>query len=346
MSYLQIKSLCKQWNDKTAVDNIEFSVNQGEFIALLGPSGCGKSTTLKMIAGLESPSSGSIFLEGKDITDLAPGKRGLSMVFQSYALFPHLTVEENILFGLKARKVPKTEQRSRLVYALSCVDLEEHAFKKPGQLSGGQCQRVALARAIVSQAPLCLMDEPLSNLDARLRHEMRSEIRSLQQKLGLTVLYVTHDQTEAMSMADKIILMNHGRIEQIASPEALYRTPNSDFAAKFIGTPPMNLLTSDHCIVGIRPEDVRPDEQGYLAKVIYSDYQGSETRVEAELINQFSGQRISLMVPGHQVYSPEHVITINWLAAKEHYFSHENGQRMAIHPPVINSQLKDQSHVA
>ena len=212
---LKVEEISRRYGELTVVDKLSFTVNEGEFVALLGPSGCGKSTSLKMIAGLETPDSGAIELEGRDITQLSPGERKLAMVFQSYALFPHLKVEENILFGLQARKVPKAEQRKRLDSVVELVGLGDHLQKRPGQLSGGQCQRVALARAIVAQAKLCLMDEPLSNLDAKLRNEMRTEIRALQQRLGMSVIYVTHDQVEAMSMADRIVLMNDGKIEQI-----------------------------------------------------------------------------------------------------------------------------------
>ena len=198
---LKVDGISRSYGDLKVVDQLSFTVNEGEFVALLGPSGCGKSTSLKMIAGLEVPDEGSIHLDGRDITQLSPGDRKLAMVFQSYALFPHLKVEENILFGLQARKVPKNEQKKRLDSVVELVGLGDHLQKKPGQLSGGQCQRVALARAIVAQAKLCLMDEPLSNLDAKLRNEMRTEIRALQQRLGMSVIYVTHDQVEAMSMA-------------------------------------------------------------------------------------------------------------------------------------------------
>ncbi len=204
---LRVDGISRRYGELTVVDKLSFTVNEGEFVALLGPSGCGKSTSLKMIAGLEMPDEGNIELDGRDITQLSPGERKLAMVFQSYALFPHLKVEENIIFGLQARKVPKDEQKRRLDSVVELVGLGDHLQKKPGQLSGGQCQRVALARAIVAQAKLCLMDEPLSNLDAKLRNEMRTEIRALQQRLGMSVIYVTHDKGEPMSVCDRMGVM-------------------------------------------------------------------------------------------------------------------------------------------
>ena len=283
---LIVESINKSYDGKSAVEDLNFVVEDGEFLALLGPSGCGKSTSLKMIAGLEIPDSGKIILDDRDITHLDPGKRKLAMVFQSYALFPHLSVEENILFGLKARKVNKLEQKKRLDSVIELVALTEQLKKKPSQLSGGQCQRVALARAIVAEADLCLMDEPLSNLDTKLRNEMRVEIRALQQRLGMSVIYVTHDQVEAMSMADRIVLMNDGKIEQIGLPEQLYNQPETKFTAQFIGSPPMNIMYSNGETVGVRPEHIIITEQGLEAKVTGCDYHGADTIVLAELARQ------------------------------------------------------------
>src|SRR5512146_2165997 len=211
-------------------------------LVLLGPSGCGKSTTLRLIAGLEAATAGRIAIGGVDVTDRPPAERRISMVFQSYALFPHLSVAENIVFGLKVRGLPKAEREARLAHVAELVGLSEQLGRKPSQLSGGQRQRVALARAVIAENRICLMDEPLSNLDAQLRHGMRVEIRALQQRLGMTVVYVTHDQVEAMSMADRVVLIREGRIEQEGTPEELYAKPATMFAARFIGTPGMNLV--------------------------------------------------------------------------------------------------------
>ncbi|MTI10103.1 ABC transporter ATP-binding protein [Curvivirga aplysinae] len=326
MSFISIQNLTKSWGEAPAVNDMSFDVAAGEFLALLGPSGCGKSTTLMMLAGLENPTDGQIHFNQKNVTDLAPGKRKISMVFQSYALFPHLSVKENILFGLKARHVDPAERNKRLSEVLELVDLGAHMDKKPGQLSGGQCQRVALARAIVSHAPICLMDEPLSNLDAKLRNEMRSEIRSLQKKLGLTVIYVTHDQIEAMSMADRVALLNKGCIEQIGRPEELYDQPATDFVAGFIGHPPMNLIPDEETILGIRPEHIRLDEsEGISSKVVNCDYHGANTLISTK----FCGHILNFMIQGHRQYPAGHTLKLNWDRGQAHYFSRTTGQRMA-----------------
>ncbi len=276
---IELESVSKSWGDVCAVDHVSFTASAGELLVVLGPSGCGKSTILRLIAGLESISAGTIRIAGNDVTGLPPAKRNISMVFQSYALFPHLNVAENIVFGLKVRKLDSAERQRRLERAMELLGLQGLLERKPAELSGGQRQRVALGRAIVSEAPVCLMDEPLSNLDAKLRHEMRREIRTLQQRIGITMIYVTHDQVEAMTMADKIVLLKAGHIEQFAPPDELYARPATLFAAGFIGTPPMNLLTlkvpevahwaqraldgglpgddPQELVMGVRPEKIR-----------------------------------------------------------------------------------------
>lgn len=324
-TFLRVSDLCRYYDDVAAVKNVSFDVSEGEFVALLGPSGCGKSTTLKMIAGLEQPDKGSIEIEGKNVLDKSPGKRQLSMVFQSYALFPHLSVKENILFGLKARRVPKSEQKKRLEAAVDMVDLGPHISKKPAQLSGGQSQRVALARSIVSNAPLCLMDEPLSNLDTKLRADMRSEIRSLQKQLNLTVIYVTHDQIEAMSMADKIILLNQGGIEQAAEPEEFYNCPQTMFVASFIGHPPMNLIEQNGTVLGVRPEHVSLVERdGYDAVIQECDYQGSETIISAN----YQGSIIKASLAGKRTLPEGATVKLRWEPENEHMFDRNSGYRL------------------
>src|SRR5688500_19626836 len=239
---IALDHVTKRFGAVKAVDGVSFRAEKGKFVVLLGPSGCGKSTLLRLIAGLEDVTDGKILIEGRDVTALDPTKRRISMVFQSYALFPHLTVAENIVFGLRVRRLPAAERAQRLARVAELVGLTERLEHKPHALSGGQRQRVALARAIVSQNPICLMDEPLSNLDAQLRHDMRVEIRALQRRLGITVVYVTHDQVEAMSMADHVVLLREGHIEQEGTPAELYARPATTFAARFIGTPAMNLV--------------------------------------------------------------------------------------------------------
>ncbi len=295
MSRLAINALTKKWGKVTGLSEVSFTVSEGSLTVLLGPSGCGKSTILRLIAGLDTATSGSILIGNKDICTMDPSKRGVSMVFQSYALFPHLSVRENILFGLKVRKIKKKEQENRLRDAADMVGLSDLLDRRPSQLSGGQRQRVALARSIVSRRKVCLMDEPLSNLDAKLRAEMREEICALQHRLGLTMVYVTHDQVEAMTMADQVILLNAGRIVQAGSPSALYDRPCAVFAAKFMGAPPMNLFGYDRRtapavlqsawmpdgpdtgVIGIRPEHLTISRTGLEARVDGVDYLGAET---------------------------------------------------------------------
>lgn len=219
-----------------AVDDINLETTPGEFLTLLGPSGCGKTTTLRMVAGFETPNSGEITLDGEDMLRLTPDKRPMSMVFQSYALFPHLSVYDNVAYGLKLRRTPAAELKERVQGALVSMDLVALADRAPNQLSGGQQQRVALARAMVMRPKVLLFDEPLSNLDAKLRVQMRTEIRRLQQRMGITALYVTHDQDEAMALSDRIVIMNQGRIEQVGRPEEIYRHPATVFVADFIGS--------------------------------------------------------------------------------------------------------------
>lgn len=237
---IEIKNLVKTFPTKeglfNAVDDIELITSPGEFVTLLGPSGCGKTTTLRMVAGFETPTNGSITLDGEDMLRLTPDKRPMSMVFQSYALFPHLNVFENVAYGLKLKKIKGAELREQVESALVSMDLMKYIDRAPSQMSGGQQQRVALARAMVMRPKVLLFDEPLSNLDAKLRVQMRAEIRRLQQKIGITALYVTHDQDEAMSLSDRIVVMNKGKIEQIGTPMEIYLHPATVFVADFIGS--------------------------------------------------------------------------------------------------------------
>ena len=297
MSAIEVKNLSRSYGDIDAVKDVSFTVPEKSFTVLLGPSGCGKSTILKMLSGLEQVSHGTINIGGADVTEVEASKRGVSMVFQSYALFPHLNVKENIQFGLKVRKVPAEEREKKVAEAAKVVGLTELLDRKPANLSGGQRQRVALARSIVSDQSVCLMDEPLSNLDSKLRAEMRDEIRDLQKRLGLTVVYVTHDQVEAMSMADQIILLKLGEIVQVGAPEEIYNSPNSVFSAQFIGLPPMNILNLNEIDlssldskiysavdsnknikdIGVRPEHIVFSKKGLPVVVKSIDYFGGET---------------------------------------------------------------------
>ena len=252
---LQLAALTKRFGTLTAVDAIDLAVAPGEFVTLLGPSGCGKTTTLNMIAGFIAPDAGSILLQGKAVEALPPFRRDLGLVFQDYALFPHMTVAENVGFGLRMRRVPRGEIAQRVAEALDLVQLRGLDDRRPLQLSGGQRQRVALARALVIRPAMLLLDEPLSNLDLKLREEMRVEISALQRRLGIATVFVTHDQGEALTMSDRIAVMRQGRIEQIGTPNDIYERPATRFVAGFIGT--ANLIDSEEGVVVIRPERLK-----------------------------------------------------------------------------------------
>ena len=342
---IELDDISKVWGEVKAVDRVSCTADASELLVMLGPSGCGKSTILRLIAGLEMLSGGTIRIGGRDVTQLPPAKRNISMVFQSYALFPHLNVEENIVFGLKVRRLAATERKRRLSRVAELLGLRELLHRKPAELSGGQRQRVALGRAIVSEAPVCLMDEPLSNLDAKLRHEMRREIRSLQQRLGITMIYVTHDQIEAMTMADKIVLLNAGHVEQIASPEELYARPATCFTAGFIGTPPMNLLSlrdsdvSDWCgthlaagfpasscpllTLGVRPEAMHLADTGVPAEVIGFEYLGADSLITCKI----NSSECIVRQNGKVRLAAGDRIHVTWPAAETHFFETETGRR-------------------
>ena len=245
MAEIELERVTKEFPGTVAVDDVSLRIEDGEFLVLVGPSGCGKSTLLRMIAGLEEVTDGRIVIGGRDVTDLAPRSRDIAMVFQSYALYPHMTVRQNLGYGLKVRRSPKTDITRRVEDVARMLRLEELLDRRPAALSGGQRQRVAMGRAIVRQPQAFLMDEPLSNLDAKLRVQMRSDIAKLQRDLKTTTIYVTHDQVEAMTMGDRVAVMNHGRLQQVDSPQRLYDHPANLFVAGFIGTPPMNLLAAN-----------------------------------------------------------------------------------------------------
>ena len=269
-AFLALEKLTKRFGDHLAVDSLSLSVEQGEFISLLGPSGCGKTTTLQMIAGFVDASSGSVVLEGRDLLAIRPSERGLGVVFQSYALFPHLTAAENVAFGLEMRKVPTAERGTRVQEALQLVGLAQFADRYPRRMSGGQQQRVALARALVIRPRILLLDEPLSNLDAKLREEMQIELRQIQRTVGTTTILVTHDQAEAMALSDRIVVMNAGRVEQIGRPHDAYEKPASAFVASFLGKTnrlPREALGPGLCygseaLVTVRPEKITFSHDG------------------------------------------------------------------------------------
>jgi sn-glycerol 3-phosphate transport system ATP-binding protein len=337
MSSIQLVGVGKLWGTTVALEDIELSIAPGSFCVLLGPSGCGKSTTLRIIAGLETASTGQVLVDGRDVTPLPPAERGIAMVFQNYALFPHLSVADNITFGLAVRKVPADETVRRLKETAELLGLAGLLDRKPSQLSGGQQQRVALGRALVAQAKVCLMDEPLSNLDAQLRQEMRKELRQLQQRLGLTVVYVTHDQAEAMSMADQVVLLNRGCIEQAATPRMLYAQPATTFAASFIGTPAMNLLRLDGDRVagsdvvtgraahwlGVRPEDVTLGGR-VRAQVRSIEYLGADLIAHCAI----GSETLTVRTSGQAELGAGTAVALSWPQASAHHFDSQ-GQRLA-----------------
>jgi putative spermidine/putrescine transport system ATP-binding protein len=292
VSFLVLDRLTKEYGDFTAVDGLSLAVRQGEFLSLLGPSGCGKTTTLQMIAGFVAPTSGAITLDGADLLRVRPSRRGLGIVFQSYALFPHMTVAANVAFGLEAQRVPRAERDKRVADLLALVGLARFADRYPRRLSGGQQQRVALARALVIKPRVLLLDEPLSNLDAKLREEMQIELRQIQRTVGTTTILVTHDQAEAMALSDRVVVMNKGRVEQIAPPDEAYEHPASAFVASFLGKTnvlPGEVSDGDEgrvlslgdarwrlgdemppgpATISIRPEKIAFAGEGYLAGVV------------------------------------------------------------------------------
>ena len=339
-----LHGVVRRWGATTALTGVSLRVEPGSFCVLLGPSGCGKTTCLRIVAGLEQASEGRVEIGGRDVTALPPAERGVAMVFQSYALFPHLSVAENILFGLKARSVPKPERARRLDRAVEILGIGRLLQRRPGQLSGGQQQRVALGRAIVAEAPVCLMDEPLSNLDAQLRAEMRREILALQRRLGITMLYVTHDQTEAMGMADQVVLLRDGHIEQDAPPAEVYAHPETSFAASFIGTPPMNLLPLGRdgvvpgsngpalapprtaaMLAGIRPEVLHLAEAGIAASVTHAEYLGADTVISCTVGND---ARLLARLPGRVALPDGSAVHFAFDPADVHLFDAGSGQRI------------------
>jgi multiple sugar transport system ATP-binding protein len=262
MAVVEVRDLSKRFDGVTAVDGIDLASADGEFLVLLGPSGCGKTTLLRMIGGLEPPSDGDILIGGRVVTNLPPRARQIAMVFQSYALYPHMTVYNNIAFPLKAAKLPKAEQERRVRWAAGILGIDGLLDRKPRQLSGGQRQRVALARALVREPTVFLLDEPLSNLDAQRRASARDELQGFQRRVGTTTIYVTHDQVEAMGMGDRIAVMDQGRIRQVGTPHEIYDDPADTFVATFLGSPPMNLIPTDlpriRELLGFRPEHFVP----------------------------------------------------------------------------------------
>lgn len=364
MSFIELKNVCKKYEktNKNAVTDFNLAIEEKEFIAFVGPSGCGKSTTLRMIAGFEEISSGELYIDGKKMNETAPMDRGISMVFQNYALYPHMTVEKNISYGLKNMKVPDAEIKKKVDWAVKILGLEEYRHRKPKNLSGGQRQRVALGRAIVKNQKVFLMDEPLSNLDAKLRVSMRNEISNLHRELGSTTIYVTHDQVEAMTMADRIVIMKDGVVQQTGEPMELYERPCNKFVAGFIGSPQMNffnvkvekegIIFSDgksvklpdavmeklhgqsQVIMGIRGEDIKLDNQNLDV------YKDTKQRVvidnteimgnENNLYFKFGGITCVARVSKYEVSKIGDAVDFVMMPHKMHFFDKETEMAIAV----------------
>lgn len=343
---VRLEGITKSFGDFTAVNNLNVTIDDGTLAGLLGPSGCGKSTTLYMIAGLEKPTSGRIYFGDEDVTDLPPEKRGIGLVFQNYALYPHMTVRQNIMFPLENAKVPKAEALKTAQEMADLVQIGHLMDRKPGELSGGQQQRVAIARAIAKKPRVLLLDEPLSNLDARLRLETREEIRRIQQETGITTIFVTHDQEEAMSITDTIVLMKDGVLQQKEAPQEMYRKPANQFVTSFMGTPPMGFLTGKvenhkimigssvlsemeaadgEVIIGVRPESWRLSEhEGMDATVTMVEVIGRDTLMTVEV----EGQKIRCLIDSDYEVKVSDKVKLAVKPQAIHLFDKTSGHRL------------------
>ena len=360
MSFIEFRNICKRYPGagKNTVDGFNLNIEEKEFIAFVGPSGCGKSTTLRMMAGFEEITGGELYIDGKKVNETAPRDRGIAMVFQNYALYPHMTVEQNIGYGLKNMKVPTDEIARKVDWAIRILGLEEYRTRKPRNLSGGQRQRVALGRAIVKNQKVFLMDEPLSNLDAKLRVSMRTEISRLHRELGATTIYVTHDQVEAMTMADRIVIMKDGIVQQVGRPMELYDHPVNRFVAGFIGSPQMNFFRvqvdggqarfldgtvitlpkearerlkgrTGQLVLGIRGEDLKTDGQSVAAQpegrmhsvIVNTEVMGNENN----LYFDFGGTQAVARVSKYEIKEIGDSVEFVFVPSKIHFFDPETG---------------------
>lgn len=353
MATLSLNGITQQFKDTKVLHGIDLEIHDKEFVVFVGPSGCGKSTLLRLIAGLDPITGGTFYLNGKLMNDIAPSKRGISMVFQSYALYPHMDVYENMAFGIKLMGLSKEEVESRIQEAAQMLKLDGLLKRKPRELSGGQRQRVAIARALVKKPEVFLLDEPLSNLDAALRSDVRLELARLHRDIGGTMIYVTHDQVEAMTLADKIVVMNLGQIEQVGSPRELYERPANTFVATFIGSPKMALLnvtrengrlvlddgssiaaeSPDHAggklILGVRPDALtvvaRSDEDGFKAQVIYTEYLGDDSFI---YVKTTEGIVVGVRAQKDVFFDADALVSLKPRTDALHFFSLETGKRI------------------
>ena len=349
MSGVSIQRVRKRYGDNEVIPELSVDIHEGEFLVFVGPSGCGKSTLLRMVAGLEGFEAGDIHIGGVRVNTMHPSERDIAMVFQDYALYPHMTVRQNMGFGLRMRGTPADEIAKRIQDAAEILQIAHLLERRPRALSGGQRQRVAMGRAIVRKPQVFLFDEPLSNLDAKLRVDMRSEIKALHQRLRTTSIYVTHDQVEAMTMADRIVVMNKGRIEQVGTPLALYHQPATAFVAGFLGSPPMNMLEatctqgvlqlpdgqalagtaqgSGACLLGVRPEALRLHQalatEGLPGEIQLVEPLGAETLLSVRV----AGRRWMARVPGETEWRPGQSCRVSWPADQQHLFDATTGVR-------------------
>ncbi len=331
MTALKLTNVCKSFGKVEVLKDINLTIEEGEFVVFVGPSGCGKSTLLRVIAGLEDATSGTVEIDGGVVNNVPPAKRGIAMVFQSYALYPHLTVEGNMSLGLKQEGQPKSEIDKRIAEASRMLSLEEYLERRPSELSGGQRQRVAIGRAIVREPKLFLFDEPLSNLDAALRMNTRIEIANLHRTLSASMIYVTHDQTEAMTLADKIVVLRDGRVEQVGSPMELYNNPANQFVASFLGAPSMNFFAASKLdgpagqLVGIRPEHIRISDAGRLGGTVsHVEKLGGDTNI---LVDAGDGDMITVRLFGQYDISPDQAVQLDFDNSDSFHFD-DKGLRM------------------
>ena len=343
MADVRIRNIVKRFGELTIIPNLDLEVRDGEFLVLLGPSGCGKTTLLRMVAGLETPSDGTIAIGARDVTRLAPKDRNVAMVFQNYALYPHLTIYENIAFPLRVRGgVTRAQIDKKVRWAAALVEIEALLDRKPRHTSGGQRQRTALARSLVRDPEVFLLDEPLSNLDAKLRHSAREELRSFQEQVGLTSIYVTHDQVEAMGLGDRIVIMSDGVIRQVGTPEGIYLDPADSFVATFVGSPPMNLVPYREQRIGFRPENFLPQAQHPAgADVLRIDFRptrmeflGSDRLIYGMAEHPFAPTPTIARVPSTMPLSFERGTVVPFAVARDlvRAFDQDTGQAM---PPRL-----------
>lgn len=337
MARVEIRGVSKSFGGVKAVNQVDLGTAEGEFLVLLGPSGCGKTTLLRMIAGIEEPTAGDILIDGRVVTHLPPRMRNIAMVFQSYALYPHMSVFKNIAFPLRTRGVDKSSIKKKVRWAAEMFGIERLLDRKPRELSGGERQRVALARAMVREPSVFLLDEPLSNLDAILRASAREELRQFQKRVKVTTIYVTHDQVEAMGLGDRIVVMSQGRIRQIGTPQDIYQWPADTFVATFVGSPPMNILGEDEILTGFRPETFLPADfmrrgEGmvtYPFEVTWLEYLGAERLLYGNVGETSHARHVVARLPGHMDLPIEAGRTYTFAVAQAdiRFFDRKSGLR-------------------